>query len=1359
MSERTAPFWVSLVLAGALSAGSMGHAMVVPSTVYSPASTAGPSTAYGSQRKVFVLGNMPGSIVAVYATSTNELHWGYSNDSGVTWTDGLITAGPAHTFSAVLDPATNNLHVFFSTGALGAASDIGYAIGVYGALPTDPSYAWTVDSLAIGAGTGSLLQFPSAVISSAGGITCLHLVYGVKEDTGAAFSDVRWNYKVLNTSTAGWHFPDPGHSLTMWSLASTCQGACGPCPNTYDRNPGAIPSIISAANGALYMTTWVGDKAAAHFYMRRMAATGTSWDAGPPVPYAIFNDGSFTAPCLSLNVSAGAVHSAMVNVSGDGIALVIPVGNAQNPLSYQLLFNNTSATSWSGPGSSPAVVGGLAVANAGDGYPSITATPLGTYFIMMADSGTRSNGNIDYYMYNGVLSAKTTLWDDAADSGNMFPSTGIDASQDLMVAWSAGSGATASVKYYSIVVNPLKGFVQVSSTGVCEHETFSVSFTVSNTGTLPVTGPSADIWVNLSGGDATTWQVVSSPAMPAQIDPGDSKVFVWTVSATGLSPLITGMSWASFTATVTGTYLGGPVATIKNSPVVTEYGPPKMGAVVDLSATTLSTGQMVTIYLTVTDEGGSAVNGVAPILGWNQDAGGASGLLAISGPSPATADLIPGSAATFSWVYQVVSAGTPSGDRISFSATATGVDGGCGLTTAVSALSGSARIERAAVLDGSVVTADPVTICSGDTITVTQTVTNTGVAGAKNVTPSLALTVEGPGSVIPGSAPAGLAWLAGGASSTFTWTYNASGPGLVRFTATTTANDSNSLSDISTGPATSSTVNILGVGTISITVTSPAYVSVGQWIKVVMQASNPGSMALLSFMPELAIGPGSALLTPEGLPPVGGGSIPAGGSVQVSWTYSSNGSGLVSFTATGTAVSCGGALVEASKTVSTTIQIPASLMDSVVASPGTICRGVPFPVTVTVVNTGQATCSGLMVSPPLVTGTGSAGIVAAPSQAIPAVLGGGKVKTYVWTYVSFQGGSLQFTVTATGFDANSGRAVAKAVAISAPVQAWNGAMLSGISTGPIVVSEGRDFEVVLKAINNGDMSLPALTVTAFPRSDSSPAILVSGPSPAGPVVLPAGASGFFTWVWKGLAEGNVILTLTASGFDGACASPYVRVPLTVAVVGPHLVLEKSAPAQSSSASPVAFVLTLRNTGLDTAYNIVLADTLPAPLVFVAASGTYTRNGSVVGWDVGQLPPGGVKTFSISGQVKNKETDLTVVNTAWATYRNWGGTAKPAVSGSAPVILVPLLVKRVFPNPFNPKKAVRGTLKFSGIPTGSFVRIYTTRGLLVWDGSASGGRHTVEWDGKNQAGNQVVPGVYLGVLEGGEGNSVFRLIIE
>jgi len=84
--------------------------------------------------------------------------------------------------------------------------------------------------------------------------------------------------------------------------------------------------------------------------------------------------------------------------------------------------------------------------------------------------------------------------------------------------------------------------------------------------------------------------------------------------------------------------------------------------------------------------------------------------------------------------------------------------------------------------------------------------------------------------------------------------------------------------------------------------------------------------------------------------------------------------------------------------------------------------------------------------------------------------------------------------------------------------------------------------------------------------------------------------------------------------------------------------------------------------------------------------------------------------------------------------------------------------RVFPNPFNPDKAVRGTLKFEGLPIGSKVRIYTPRGLKVWEGEVVT-PYLVEWDGKNDGRKRVAPGAYMWVAESDEGKTKGTLIVE
>jgi len=84
--------------------------------------------------------------------------------------------------------------------------------------------------------------------------------------------------------------------------------------------------------------------------------------------------------------------------------------------------------------------------------------------------------------------------------------------------------------------------------------------------------------------------------------------------------------------------------------------------------------------------------------------------------------------------------------------------------------------------------------------------------------------------------------------------------------------------------------------------------------------------------------------------------------------------------------------------------------------------------------------------------------------------------------------------------------------------------------------------------------------------------------------------------------------------------------------------------------------------------------------------------------------------------------------------------------------------RVFPNPYNPATAVRGTVKFEGLSVGTKVRLYTPRGLKVWEGEVVT-PYLVEWDGRGGGGRRVAPGTYIWRAEGDGENVHGTLIVE
>jgi hypothetical protein len=70
---------------------------------------------------------------------------------------------------------------------------------------------------------------------------------------------------------------------------------------------------------------------------------------------------------------------------------------------------------------------------------------------------------------------------------------------------------------------------------------------------------------------------------------------------------------------------------------------------------------------------------------------------------------------------------------------------------------------------------------------------------------------------------------------------------------------------------------------------------------------------------------------------------------------------------------------------------------------------------------------------------------------------------------------------------------------------------------------------------------------------------------------------------------------------------------------------------------------------------------------------------------------------------------------------------------------PLGPLRLWPNPYDPWTAVRGTLKCADMPSGSRLAIFTVSGEKVFEAGETGFR--VEWDGRTNQSSRVSPGIY------------------
>ena len=253
-------------------------------------------------------------------------------------------------------------------------------------------------------------------------------------------------------------------------------------------------------------------------------------------------------------------------------------------------------------------------------------------------------------------------------------------------------------------------------------------------------------------------------------------------------------------------------------------------------------------------------------------------------------------------------------------------------------------------------------------------------------------------------------------------------------------------------------------------------------------------------------------------------------------------------------------------------------------------------------------------------------------------------------------------------------------------------------------------------------------------------------------------------------SGNLLVVGTEDRSDLGQSSNMLLIKYTD-LCGPVLDVRKTAKAASVTAgSSMLFTISVENTGDVKAVHVTVNDTLPAGMSYVGAGGgkAVVFANPLVSWTLADINPGDppvVLTMTVTGAIPG-----TYVNTATALYDDGFAPVLTACSNQAQVTVLeqetvqPVMQPpyqgpvRVFPNPFNPTKAIRGTVKFEGLRAGSRVRVYASSGLRVWEGKGSASC-LVEWDGKTGDGKPVAPGAYLWTSEGGGKQERGVLIVE
>jgi hypothetical protein len=454
---------------------------------------------------------------------------------------------------------------------------------------------------------------------------------------------------------------------------------------------------------------------------------------------------------------------------------------------------------------------------------------------------------------------------------------------------------------------------------------------------------------------------------------------------------------------------GLPLDPLEASASLMALMPPSLAVSLGPTPASVDIGQAFTVPLTVTNGGDVGALAVTPGILQNP---------ALSAGSAVPQDIPAGTSRTLAVVLQGAAA-----SLADFDAVASGVD----QLTGAPVSSTPIRSPPITIVNGASLSAGapsfPATLSRGQTFAVSVTILNSGQARALAVQASLSAMRSGGADWTILAAP-GPRDIAGGGSETFVWSCAESGtaPGALSLTATASGTDANSGAAVST-TSPSATATVQAPAALSVAVQTPSAIDRGQSFTVLAVVTNAGgAIARRVQVSALTENNGGAAASITNVPPAS--DIGPGATVTFPFGYVENGgaSGTITFQASATGTDANsGAPVSASGTSSAMpVLKPASLsISSFVLAPGSISRGQSFTAQVTVRNNGEAGAASVTAA---LSQTASGGAHASTSSSPGFVgLAGGASATFTWTFTEdgVSPGSIAFTATGSGIDANS----------------------------------------------------------------------------------------------------------------------------------------------------------------------------------------------------------------------------------------------------------------------------------------------------------------------------------------------------
>lgn len=273
---------------------------------------------------------------------------------------------------------------------------------------------------------------------------------------------------------------------------------------------------------------------------------------------------------------------------------------------------------------------------------------------------------------------------------------------------------------------------------------------------------------------------------------------------------------------------------------------------------------------------------------------------------------------------------------------------------------------------------------------------------------------------------------------------------------------------------------------------------------------------------------------------------------------------------------------------------PMSLVGSLNATPPVVCPSQPMTLSLTVENAGTEAVTGVVPDPaPLLSGTGTAMMMAGPVPSMVSMLEPGMKQVFTWSYYPQGPGTLYFTASAAGmvasFPVSTGAVVSNTATIVDPGNLGIGVAADAPSSATV----GQWFRVVMIVSDLGGAGVQNVMPSIAPAAGGELVMLMFGPEPAGPAAISPGQIRSFTWTYSASGSGDVTFSVSAAG--GVCGMPVwgaasaAVVVYAAPVVAPSYGLEAAigvVPAAIRVGEDVEIIMTVMNTGTGSLANVV-----------------------------------------------------------------------------------------------------------------------------------------------------------------------------